>query len=159
MRMRGWADQATVDKWRQQSEKYQERAEKLYDEANEIYARFEHGQPIILNHHSTRQAQADRNRADDRMRHGVMLEDRARVLRERVARHQREIDRRQMVEGEVTREDVAVGDTVWRKPSPGSVRLEPYRVVKVNAKSVSVETGYSWADRIPYTDLVGVEKK
>ncbi|MGO2665666.1 DUF3560 domain-containing protein, partial [Mycetocola reblochoni] len=45
-----------------------------------------------------------------------------------------------------TREDINAGDAIktrghWR------------RVARVNAKTVSVETGYSWTDRVPYPDI------
>lgn len=153
------ADRATIAAWLAEAEELERRAQAKFDEASAIYERFEHGQPIILNHHSTRQARRDRNRADDRMCHGHMLEERAAELRTRAANHENEHRRRAMKpENPVTREDVSPGDIVFRKPMPGSLAPDPYRVVRANAKTVSVETGHSWTDRIPYEELVGVTK-
>ena len=33
-----------------------------------------------------------------------------------------------------------------------------HAVVRVNAKSVSVHTGYSWVDRVPFEDVLEVRK-
>lgn len=142
-----------------QADDMDDRAQRLYAEAASISARFEHGQPIILHHHSTRQAQRDRNRADDRMRHAAALECKATDLRHHVMRIQAERSRRQMIAHAPTIgcDDVEPGDIVLRRPGHGTTPV-PYRVVKVNAKSVSVESGYSWTDRIPYAELVGVRK-
>lgn len=137
------------------ADELERRARGYYDEASAIYERFEHGQPIILNHHSTRQAQRDRNRADDRMRHGAILQDQADELRERARRIQNAEERRRIIDAAdvYTRSDIDLGDIVWTLS--GKQRI-PHRVVRVNAKSVSVETGYSWVDRIPYDEIIDV---
>ena len=143
----------------QQADDMDERAQRLYAEAAGISERFEHGQPIILRHHSTRQAQRDRNRADDRMRHATQLECKATDIRQHVTSIRAERSRRQMIAHAptITRDDVQPGDIVLRRPGRGTTP-EPFRVVKVNAKSVSVDTGYSWTDRIPYAEIIGVRK-
>ena len=142
-----------------QADDMDDRAQRLYAGAASISERFAGGQPIILRHHSTRSAQRDRSRADDRMRHAAALECKATEVREMVRRVQTERSRRQMIARAptVTREDVQPGDIVLRRPGHGTTP-EPYRVVRVNAKSVSVDTGYSWTDRIPYTEIIGVRK-
>ena len=47
-----------------------------------------------------------------------------------------------------SRETVAVGDAV-------KAHGRWHRVARVNAKSVSVETGYSWTDTVPYHTITG----
>jgi Domain of unknown function (DUF3560) len=49
-----------------------------------------------------------------------------------------------------TRADVHTGDRV-------RTRFGMHSVVRVSAKSVSVETPYSWTDRVPYDRITGVE--
>lgn len=147
-----------IEELLQRADELEKRARACFDEAHAISERFEHGQPIILNHHSTRSAQRDRNRADDRMRHGAALQDEADELRERARRLQnREERQRILANADVySRSDVSVGDIVWTLT--GKQRI-PHRVVRVNAKSVSVETGHSWTERYTYDEIIDVTRR
>lgn len=73
--------------------------------------------------------------------------------------HQIAADRAALAEHEtsgyvlLTRDSVHVGDTVtsahwWDKPA---------KVVRVNAKTVSVETEYTWTHKLPYEDIKSVQ--
>lgn len=146
-----------IEELRQRADELEKRARGYYDEASAISERFEHGQPIILNHHSTRSAQRDRTRADDRMRHGAALQDEADELRDRARRlHAQEERKRHFATADVySRSDIEPGDIVWTLV--GQRRI-PHRVVRVNAKTVSVETGFSWTDRIAYDEIIDVTR-
>ena len=88
-----------------QADEMDDRAQRLYAEAASVSERFE------LRHHSARQAQRDRNRADDRMRHAATLECKATDIRQMVQRVRTERSRRQMIAqaSTITRDDVQPG--------------------------------------------------
>jgi len=56
----------------------------------------------------------------------------------------------ELVRGRLTREDI-VGARAVRTVRGWQA------VVRVNAKSVSVHTGYSWVDRVPFEDVLEVK--
>jgi hypothetical protein len=69
--------------------------------------------------------------------------------------HWRGVRQQQIAGGAARRDygpdDVAGGDYV-------RVRGRWRRVVRVNRKSLSVETGYSWTDRVPYREVTAVRR-
>jgi hypothetical protein len=127
----------------------------LVAQSSAIEERFAGGQPIILGHHSTRGARHDRDRSDALMRKAATLYDHAAVLDASADTTERRAQAQAIRDAApaITASDVAPGDIVW---TLAGTRMIPHRVVRASAKTVTVETGYSWTDRIAYRDLVKV---
>lgn len=130
----------------------------LVGRSSEIVQRFDGSQPMILGHHSYKGARRDQDRSDSLMRRAVRCYDEAARLEARAD----VLDRKASIKAirdaapAFARADIATGDIVWTLI--GTRRL-PHKVARVNAKSVSVETGYSWTDRIGYDEIVAVTKR
>jgi hypothetical protein len=127
----------------------------LVGQSSAVSERFEFGQPIILKHHSYGQAKRDQDRSDGLMRKARHCYDLAARWEARADTLERREEARLAAEAArtVTSADVRPGDVVV---TLNGTRRVGHKVVRVNAKSVSVETGYSWSDRLSYGEIVDV---
>lgn len=147
----------TSETLRARAAKAQERADRANDQAFGINERFEGGQPIIVNHHSTKGAQRDRTRADVATRAAILAQDEADRLNRAATREERKnAIRARLAATSITNADVAPGDIVWVADlNTGSATA--YLVARVNALSVTVDMPWG-TDRIPYNRIVEVVK-
>lgn len=146
---------------------HEERAERLAGESEQTWEKSREladlipmGQPILVGHHSERRHRRHIAKIQRQASKSVELQnaakDRERKARSAANRVARADERAELAANGPTygADDIEPGDLVRCK--------WPYhkaaRVVRVNAKSVSTETGYSWVDRIPYADIVEVVK-
>lgn len=140
---------------RQRAAEKRAEGDALVARSSEISARFEFGQPIILNHHSERHARRDQDRSDGLMRKASHCYD----LAARWEAKAEMLERREAariaanVAPTITRDDVQPGDVVVTLIG---TRRVGHKVVRANAKSITVETGYSWTDRLSYGEIVEV---
>lgn len=136
----------TSEQLRQRAAKAQERADRANDKAFGINERFEFGQPIIKNHHSTKGAQRDRAAADRATRQAIAEQEMADMLGMKADRSGRiERLRAELEAADIGPDDCEVGGTVtWADLNTGTRYAS--HIVRINKKSVSVEAGYT----VPY---------
>jgi hypothetical protein len=75
-------------------------------------------------------------------------------LAETVRRLERELTELQRAETDEEPTFVAMPETIQVGDLIATRLVEWRRVVRVNKKSVSVETGYSWTDTVPYAKIL-----
>ncbi len=83
------------------------------------------------------------------------------AYRERLELQKAEIEANLAYDREMVAQAVANGAKVFTKADVevgGAIRTRGHwrKVVRVNPKTVAVETGYSWTDKVPYNEIVAV---
>lgn len=133
----------------------QRQADVAAQAAASISERFEHGQPIILGHHTTKGARRDRSRADSATRQAIQRQNVADDLDDRASRAERiERLRAEIAASNFGPNDVEIGGVVvWGDLNTGT-RLASH-VTRVNRKSVSVDAGYT----VPYERIIRVRER
>ena len=143
---------------RNRAAKAQAEADAANQRANAINERFEFGQPIIQNHHSTKSALRDRDASDAAMRRAISAQERADALNRLAGREERKaVTRAHLESANITQVDVSPGDIV-QVADLNTGHTEPYIVKRANAKSVSVQGPWG-TDRIPYDRIVKVVER
>ncbi|NNJ04156.1 DUF3560 domain-containing protein [Streptomyces sp. PKU-MA01144] len=134
-----------------------ERADRANESASAAYGRFAGGQKILTGHHSERSALRDRSRADAQTRRAIAATDAAKKAEAEVRAAQADAQGAEMRAARSRpwgKGDFQAGDTVQidRAGRPG----ESYRVVRANAKSVTVSRGHAGMDNknIPYGKIL-----
>ncbi|MEU3607072.1 DUF3560 domain-containing protein [Streptomyces sp. NPDC035033] len=115
-------------------------AEQRSDRASGMYGRFEHGQPLLVGHHSYRSAVRARARADAAVRRAVEARAQAGRARDKAARLQAEADMAGRLQGRGrawTPADFRAGDVVEVRVS--RTRTDLYRVKRVNRASLTLQ--------------------
>lgn len=134
-----------------------QQADRANESASAAYGRFAGGQKILTGHYTERSALRDRARADSRTRRAIAATEAAERAESRARTAQAEAEGAEMRAARSrpwARGDFQAGDTVTmdRAGRPG----ESYRVVRANAKSVTVSRGQAGMDNktIPYDKIL-----
>lgn len=148
---------ARVEAAEQRAATARESADRANQSASDAYGRFAGGQKILAGHHSERSALRDRAQADGQTRRAISATETANRAEADVRTAQADA---QGAELRAARSrpwgqgDFQAGDTVQidRAGRPG----ESYRVVRANAKSVTVSRGHAGMDNksIPYDKIL-----
>lgn len=126
----------------------QAKADAANHQAFGMAERFEGGQPIIVNHHSTAGARRDRARIDSLTRTAIDAQQRADDLNRAAERAERIAELREQLDSvSFGPDDVRPGDVV-RIGDLNTGSTLPFRVVRVNRKSVGTALGTFPFDRI-----------
>lgn len=134
-----------------------QQADRANESASAAYGRFAGGQKILTGHYTERSALRDRARADSRTRRAIAATEAAERAESQARAAQAEAQGAEMRAARSrpwAKGDFQAGDTVTmdRAGRPG----ESYRVIRANAKSVTVSRGHAGMDNksIPYDKIL-----
>jgi hypothetical protein len=152
-------DKELVDAHQEKAEKLKAEGDAYNQRSKELADMIPMGQPILVGHHSERRHRKHLDKIHNDMGKAVgawkaaeRREEKAKAAATRVAKADRQAEL--AANGpKFGPADIRPGDLVRPRRWP-----QPRRVVRVNPTTVSVETGYSWTDRIPYADITQVVK-